>query len=396
MRNIFKKICASFLALVLCLSFAGCYSEDKTWAAKKGDDTLPIGSYIYYLTSAYSEAASKISSDTEVLKGTVDDKSASEWIKDKAMEYLNAYYYINGKFSELGLELTEDEKTSVDNNASSAWSYYKETFEGMGIAQSSFKQAYSLYNAKYQKVLEKMYGEGGELEVPSDELKSYYTENYYSYEYFYAPLTKNGDDGNSQDLTDDEKAELKSKLEGYADKINLGETTVSEAASDYSYESSGDGNASTYNAPSPAKGSNINSDIFSALSEMKDDEARFVETSASYYVIKKLSIEDKFAELKEDESQMLTLLLDLKGEEFSDYVLEQGKSIEGVEINEKALNSINLSTLVQGGSKNGTSSASSAAESSEASTDSSAVSSEASSALTSSENQEESSSSAAE
>ena len=71
MKNMLKKTVALVLALALCLSFAGCYSENNTWAAKLGDDTMPIGGYIYYLSTAYNEAAMKISSDIEVLDGEV-------------------------------------------------------------------------------------------------------------------------------------------------------------------------------------------------------------------------------------------------------------------------------------------------------------------------------------
>ena len=53
MMKSMKRLMALALALLLCLSFAGCYSQDKTWAAKMGNDTMPIGAYIYYLSSAY-------------------------------------------------------------------------------------------------------------------------------------------------------------------------------------------------------------------------------------------------------------------------------------------------------------------------------------------------------
>ena len=62
MRNIWKRAAAAVLALAMCLSFAGCYDENMTWAARKDDDTLPIGGYIYYLYSAYTEAASQVDS----------------------------------------------------------------------------------------------------------------------------------------------------------------------------------------------------------------------------------------------------------------------------------------------------------------------------------------------
>ena len=59
MRNIWKRAAAVVLALAMCLSFAGCYDENMTWAARKDDDTLPIGGYIYYLYSAYTEAPAR-------------------------------------------------------------------------------------------------------------------------------------------------------------------------------------------------------------------------------------------------------------------------------------------------------------------------------------------------
>ena len=379
MRNVLKKVTAAVLALAMCLSFAGCYDENKTWAAKKGDDTLPIGSYIYYLNSAYSEAAAKVGTEDEVLKATIEDKDASAWIKDRAMQYLGAYYYINSKFSELGLELTEEELSNAQTATTSTWSYYKDTFEAMGIAQESFHQAYSLYNAKFQKAMQAMYGEGGEKALPEEELKTYFTDNYYSYEYFYVSLSKTAEDGSSVDLTDDEKSELKTKLEGYVEEINSGDSTVTEAADDYAYETQTE---STYNAPTPTKKDSLNTTILNAISPLEDNKTTFAETTSGYYVIKKLPIADKFAETTADETQMRSLLSDMKGEEFNDFVLEQGKALTDVEVNQKAIDSVKVSSLVTDSNKKGTSSAASETESSTAS---SAASSEVSSAAESSQ-----------
>ena len=60
-------------------------------------------------------------------------------------------------------------------------------------------------------------------------MKDYYTGLYYSFEYFYVPLTTTDEEGNSVDLDDSAKAELKTQLEGYVDQINDGDLTVSEA-----------------------------------------------------------------------------------------------------------------------------------------------------------------------
>lgn len=359
MRNTLKKLTAALLALAMCLTFAGCYDENKTWAAKKSDSTMPIGGYIYYLYSSYGEASSKVNSDTDVLKGTIDGKEAKSWIRDQALNRLKAFYYVSDKFDELGLELTEEDKTSIDSLTSGLWPYYQTAMETFGVSKDSFNLAYSTYSVKYQKVFEAMYGEGGELAIPEEELKTYYTDNYYSYEFFYAPLSKSNEDGTSTDLSDDEKAELKSTFEKYAEQVNNGKTTVNEAANDYAEKSLTD---STYNSPMPAISTNINSTILNALKTLDDNKATFVETSTNYYVLRKLPAADKFEELLSSDSDRLSLLSSMKGEDFDKYVLEKAAEVQDVEVNEKALNSVNLSTLVNDNNKKGT--ASSSAESS--------------------------------
>ena len=357
MRNIWKRTAAAVLALVLCLSLAGCYNENNTWAARKGDDTMPIGGYIYYLYSAYSEARDQVDSDTAVLDAEIDGVDASQWITDRALNYLNAYYYISDKFSEYGLELTEDDQTQIDNTTTNFWSYYQSTFEDdLGIARDSFSKAYSEYTVKFQKVMEAMYGEGGELALAAGELEDYFTETYLSYEYFYVPLTTTNDDGESET-----------------------EMTVSEAADDYASETSGE---STYYQPSPTKGENITSELATALEGADEGEAVVAETSNALYVIRKLSIADAYDEVEADEDQYISLLADMKGEEFNDYVLEQAQSVEGVELNQSAMNTVKLSSFVNDSTRNGASSASetesSASEESSSETSSAVESSESS------------------
>lgn len=371
MRNILKKTAAAVLAATLCLTFAGCYDENMNWAAKKGDDTLPIGGYIYYLNSAYSEARNKIGSDTEVLKGTVEGEDAQTWIKDRALNYVQAYYYIGDKFSELGLELTDEEMSDISDSTDSMWVYYKSTMEDLGIAKESFNQAFTLYNAKFQKVRDTVYGAGGEMEVSEDELKTYYVDNYYNYEYFYASLTKTDDDGNSVAMTDDEKQETKEKLENMVEEINEGEISVIEAASNYAEDALGSPTNTTYQDASSTQKDSITTEIKAALDGVKENEAVFVETDSYYYVVRLLPIEDSFDTINADEDQKTQLIADMKGEEFDDYVMEQAKSVAELEINQKALDRVKLSKLVTDNNKTGTSSETESSSSESSTSDSS-------------------------
>lgn len=367
MRSILKKAFAAVLAASLCLSLAGCYDENNSWAAKKGEDTMPIGGYIYYLFNSYYEAVSKVPSDQEVLKTTIEDKDGQTWIKDKAMNSLKSFYYISGKFDELGLELTEEDQDTIQSSTDSMWSYYKSTLEALGVAKDSFNTAASIYNTKYQKVMDALYGEGGEMEIPEDELKSYFTENYYSYEYFYASLSTTDEEGNSVDLSEEEKEEVKSKMETYVDKINTGDTTVEDAASEYAEDTLGSAGNSTYQAPSPTLADNVTTTIKDALDGLEDNKAALAETTTGYYVVRKLPIADKFSDTVSDETQKRNLISTMKRDDFSDFVSEQAEKVEGLELNEKAIGMVKLSKLVNDSNKMGTSSASSTAEGGESS-----------------------------
>lgn len=357
MRNILKKALAALLCAALCLSLSGCYDANKTWAAKRGQETLPIGSYIYYLNSAYSEAMSKIPSDTEVLKGTVDGQNSETWIREQAEDRLRAYFYVNRKFDELALEFTADELETLDGNTELYWSYYKSTFEDMGIAKDSFHRAFTEYNAKLRLVLLSMYDTGGELELSNEELENYFAENYFYYSYFSASLSTTDDEGNNVDLTDEEKAALKTKLEGYVKSINSGDMTVQEAADAYAEDELGGADNSTYGEPFSASKTNLTDAMREALEGAKDNEAVFVELSSSYLVVYRLPVLVGFSAKLESDSGKDDLLIEMKDEEFSDYVVEQGKKIEDLTINTAALNSIKTSTVVTDSNKFGTAAA---------------------------------------
>lgn len=370
MTKIFKRAAAGVMALAMCAGLTGCYSENNTWAAKMGDDTLPIGGYIYFLSSAYTEGAGKVGSEQEVLKADIDGKSGSQWVSDKAMDYLYSYYYVSQKFDELGLTLDEEDQDSIDSAVSYMWPSFKSRFEEMGVAESSFEQAYAVYNTKLTKLLAAMYGKGGEMEVSEDDMHEYYTGLYVYYQYMYADLSNTDEEGNSTDMTDDEKADVKAYLEDQAEFITKGELSIDEAAGNYATLHGTDPNTS---GPASYKMENLSSVFFDALKPLKNGEAAVVETTSRYYVIQKLDIEDDFKALMEDETRLTGLLSEMKLEEFTEYTVEQGKALD-IQVNTGAIGTVKASKVADIIGKNGTSSAESAESS--ASSESSGESSE--------------------
>lgn len=382
MTKIFKRAAAGVMALAMCAGLTGCYSENKTWAVKSGDSTLPIGGYIYYLSSAYSEAAGKVGTGSEVLKADLDGQSATEWVKSKAMDYLYSYCYVNQKFNELGLALDEEELDSVDYVTDSMWSYYREPFENMGIAESSFEEAYSVYNAKLSKLLGVMYGKGGEMELSEEEMHDYYTEEYVYYRYMSVGLTTTDEEGNSTDMDDDEKAGIKEYLEDQAELVNSGRADLDTVSGNYSALH---GTEPDLNAPMAYKRDNLSSVFADALEPLKNGGAAFVETTTRYYIVQRLDIEEDFKALIEDESRVTGLLTEMKAEDFSQYTIDQGRTMD-VEINQSAINGINPSKVANVMGKNGVSSAESSESSGGAS--SQAESSESSESSESAESAE--------
>ena len=361
MMKSMKRLMALALALLLCLSFAGCYSQDKTWAAKMGNDTMPIGAYIYYLSSAYTEAGNKISTDAEVLKGEVDGQPAQEWIEDRAMAYLYADYYLIDKLQELDLSLTDEELEQADEITNGTWSYYQTTFESMGISKDSFHRAYSLYSLRYQKLMKALYGEGGEMAVPQEELETFFNDNYYAYEYFTVSLNTTDEDGNSVAMDEEQEEDLRQELETYAKQITDGSITLGEAATEYGYVS---GTTPTPSGEVHSEKETISDTLGDALAEMDEGETSVVDGGSTLYLLHKLPMDEAFQGILEDEDETVSLIADIKGDEYADYVMEQGQNLEGVELNQRAIDSVSLNAIINDSNRNGASSTAEEEESS--------------------------------
>ena len=117
-------------------------------------------------------------------------------------------------------------------------------------------------------------------------------------------------------------------------------------------------------------------ELIEALKEMDAEEARFVdlsEDSSVYVLVYKRDINKTVDTYLEEDTNRLTILDELRGEEFADMMEEKVDSLSGVEINEAALNDYKASmyyTFKEPASSAGSSSAaSSSASSSEASSE---------------------------
>ena len=371
MRPVWRKFAALFLAVLLTLSLASCDTTDKTWAMKRGDTVIPIGCYIYNFYTATMNASYQdgVDSSKSMLEQEIEGKPAETWIRENAIRSTKLILAIDDMMAEMGLSLSEEDQKQIETNTNSMWAQYSSVLEN-NVAKSSFQKANTELNYKYTMVFKALYEKGGEKEVPEDEIVKYVTDHYTDYSYIMAPLY----DSSYADLKDEDQKAIRDLLKDCATKINDGTMTIEEAAE--AYEKEMETSDSLTSGMANLEEQEESNELIEALKEMDAEEARFVdlsEDSSVYVLVYKRDINKTVDTYLEEDTNRLTILDELRGEEFADMMEEKVDSLSGVEINEAALNDYKASmyyTFKEPASSAGSSSAaSSSASSSEASSE---------------------------
>lgn len=216
-----KKIASGALALLMAASLTAC-GGDTSWAYRSENATVTSGMYvglsIQALNSAF--AVDGYDSSKSPFKQDLEGKDGTQWIQDKAAELSREYLAVEEKFQEMGLSFTDEEESSFNNNVELYWTTLRmsSTYEGEGCSKESFTKILR-NSAKKNKIFEAVYGEGGEKEVPVDELKTIFTTDYAKGTYITVSLTDS--DGNA--LTGADLIAKKDEAQKLLDRINGGE-----------------------------------------------------------------------------------------------------------------------------------------------------------------------------
>ena len=108
----------------------------------------------------------------------------------------------------------------------------------------------------------------------------------------------------------------------------------------------------------------ISDTLGDALAEMDEGETSVVDGGSTLYLLHKLPMDEAFQGILEDEDETVSLIADIKGDEYADYVMEQGQNLEGVELNQRAIDSVSLNAIINDSNRNGASSTAEEEESS--------------------------------
>lgn len=352
MKNHSKILCV-VLALIVALSAASC-SLTKQHAYKDNDIELPIGVYIYYLQSAYSQAEQKAQStdkyDSETgkyngkksflkMELTMEDGEdpvvAEDWIKEEAEKNTKHAVAVMDKFNELGCTIDE----SVTDGIKESWDQYKEQFEPYGIGLDSIEMIVKLSSME-QEVLYTEYGTGGPSEVSDKEITDLLKKDYTSYKTISVNLyeTQNAEatDGSEETqtttvpLSEDQINAYKKSFDSYASTLSKGASFDEVSAKymkDYSVEED-----PTQSSVEIIKDDDTD-EIKKAIKGMKDGQAMTLEvgeddSSKQLYLIYREPIEDEFKAYTDPDQKKNEFLSEIKHDDFEDMLDELAKDIK--------------------------------------------------------------------
>lgn len=227
--NIIKRVSAVLLIAVMAISAAGCHKKNEV-AVKAGDIEFTSAYYMCVLINADAEAKSKVkedlgddadTSDIDYYSKKVEGKKFVNWVKDTALENIKKLAAYKSLCKENKLEIDEETKTNAETYANYYWTNYgySNYYEPNGVSESTYKQ-YMLDSYYSNLYFDHLYGAEGEKAVSAEDVRTAMLENYVIADMLNASYSGK---------TDDEKAELKAKFEGYETALKNGTMTFEQA-----------------------------------------------------------------------------------------------------------------------------------------------------------------------
>lgn len=240
MKITFKKLAAVLSAAAIAVTVSGC--SDNGYIMTVGDMQIRNGVYLSLQQTSISNANNKLSedsssdsssSDTDSTEQMIDGKTFSEWVKEDTLKGVKRFVGIQHYCNEFGISLSDEERSDLNKAVQEEWDssdYYLQImgfntigdyYESYGIGIESLKEM-GLVNLLNDKLFMHYYGEGGERDVPDEEVDAYMEENNAAYKL----MTFAYQDYNGDPVVDDEKQEIIDRAKSYAERYNNGEKYI--------------------------------------------------------------------------------------------------------------------------------------------------------------------------
>ena len=225
-----KKLLALVCALALTVSLVGCVFSTPDTVGKIGDFEVTSGLYLLAQYDAYQQAAQLAGSEQDAskvksfLKATITTNAdtgetavVSDYVAQKTLETLQTLAAVDARFTELGGELTEEQKSAADSYAQQLMDNYGDTYTANGIGLETV-QHFERILLKSNDLLTLVYGNGGETPVSDADLTEHLENNMVELAYYVIPLYNTSTYAFADD---DQKAQMLTLAQQAATAVNL-------------------------------------------------------------------------------------------------------------------------------------------------------------------------------
>ena len=327
MGKLSTKLACGMLAAALGVSgLAGCGSLDgtKTVATVNGEEvTLGLASYMLRMDQAEMEGYYRMLAESYGMDGgeywsteTEDGITYGEDAKNHVMDTIKELYVMRAHAEEYGVSITEEEQAAIDEAAQTFMdSNSEETLEALAVSEDDVK-TYMELSTIQQKMREPMVADV-DREVSDEEA----AQTRVTFVEVSTEGTETDEDGNTVELTDEEKAEKMDQAQQVLDKVEAAEDPASAdmdalakevdetlSAVERTFNASGEGDETTDQA------------IKDAVADLEDGQVvpQVVEGETAYYVVR---MEKQFDE-EATENEKDLIISDREDEQYENLVTE--------------------------------------------------------------------------
>lgn len=326
-----KAAVLTAVGVLAATTVTGCSGSINTDAvvATVGDDEITLGVANFYarMTQVQYETyyAGMMGTTGEAMwtQEAGEDQTYEESVKDGLMENLENMYLISQHAAEYDVSLTEEEEDAIadaaaqfdEDNTDEA----KETVSGYRKDIEEF-----LRLATIQTKMDSKMREGVDEEVSDEEAAQK------AMKYVFFSYTTTDDSGNSTELTDEEKENLKTDAQSLVDRVNAGEdiSTVAEELGQTAYDLTFDSDST-----SP------NEDLIAAVDafETEGQVTDVIEADTGLYVGQLTSLLDRDAT-----DQKKTSIVEERRQEQYDSLLEEWRNATDIKVDEKVWDKVDF------------------------------------------------------
>lgn len=285
--------------------------EDVTLGVANFYARMQQGQYETYYAGMMGTTPEEMWSQEYTEGTTLEDET-----KDGVLEMLEDLYVISQHADEYEVALTEDEEKAISDAAAQ--------FDADNTDEA--KEAVSGYRKDVEKLLElltiqnkmeKPMKEGVDEEVSDEEAAQK------SMQYVYFPFTTTDDSGNSTEMTDEEKEDLRSAAQDFDDQVKDGEDFESAAES-----ADVEVRTTTFDSESTSP----DADLIAAADalEAEGDVTDVIETDSGLYVARLTSMLDRDATDQEKQN-----IVEQRRQDQYDSLLEDWREAADITVNEK-------------------------------------------------------------